>query len=182
MGNTKKAGEIDKKSNVIVNLLLICVVSAMALYTVPVYADEGSVDSEVTVVSPAMDSYGHHVAASSGVFLSWQAIGEPDLYSSWILSRGWISLALESTITDCRSISIWLAKSSWGSARFNVYASPDGSNWTYVGDGSCTSGSYARHDFSGTYGEVRYVRVERGGSWSWSILLLDAVYAKGGDA
>ena len=52
----------------------------------------------------------------------------------------------------------------------------------YIGDGEGKSKNYERYDFSGAFGDVKYIRIERNLLWSWSIMLLDAVYAKGGDA
>jgi len=63
-----------------------------------------------------------------------------------------------------------------------VYVSADGSVWTHIGSARCRSRSYEQQDFNGAFGDVKYIQVERRGSGRWSALLLDAVWAKGGDA
>ncbi len=85
-------------------------------------------------------------------------------------------------VIGCNEVSIWAAKVGCGSPRFSVYVSADGANWTEVGSVSCSSSPwwplcYARYDFNGDFGDVKYVKVSRGGPlWSW--LLLDAARAK----
>ena len=173
---------MNRKVLTIVGVLLLCVVFTTVQYAAPVYGDEDSLPADVTVTSPSAESYGASVAASSRVFLPQHAPGEPDGRGAWMLRRGWIDIELGDMVTGCNDISIWAAKGGWGFPSFNVHVSTDGSTWTYIGSGKCTSGNYAHYDFSGDFGDVRYIKVKRNGSGRWSVMLLDAVWAKGGDA
>ena len=181
MGNKKKTGRISKKSLAIVGILLSCVIFAAGQYAVPIYASDDSLDATVTVTSPSPESYGVSVAASSRVFLTWRALGEPDDGGAWMLQGSWVSIKLENTVANCSDISIWAIRRGWKSPRFKVYASTDGNTWTYAGGGKCIATSYTRYDFSGAFGDVKYIKVKRDGSGRWSFMLLDAVWAKGGD-
>jgi len=149
---------------------------------VPTYAADDSIDVTVTVTSPSPESYGVSVAVSSRVFLPWRALGEPDGSGAWMFQKGWIAIELEGTVTDGNNISIWVAKRGWKSPVFKVYASVDGSTWKHIGGGKCTTTGYTRYDFSGAFGDVKHIKVERNGSGRWSFMLIDAVRAKGGDA
>jgi len=180
--NKEKAGRIGKKFLDIISILLLCVIFAAGQHAVPTYAADEPIDVTVTVTSSSPESYGESVAASSRVFLSWRALGEPDSQGAWMLQRGWISIKLEGTVANCSGISIWAARRGWRSLSFKVYASADGSAWKHIGGGKCTSRSYTRYDFSGAFGDVKYIKVKRNGSGRWSFMLLDAVWAKGGDA
>ncbi len=168
-------------------LLLACIwllyfIVAITQPALPAYASDDSIDATVTVTSTTGESYGATVIASRYTWLTWQALGEPDNRGAWIFRRGWATFELESTVTDGQDISIWAAKIGWKSPHFKVYASSDGSNWTYVGNGKCKSQGFTRFDFNGSYGDVRYIKVERNQAWAWSTMGLDAVWAKGGDA
>lgn len=183
MGNKKKTGRPSKKSIFIGGILLLCVILAQVQYAVLVYADKGPIDVTVTVTSPPIaESYGASIAASSGVVLPGRALGEPDGKGALMFRRSWVSIELEGTVKDCSDISVWVAKRGWRSHEFKLYASSDGSTWIYVGSGTSTSGRYTRYDFAGTFGEVKYIKFERDKWWRWSIMSLDAVWAKGGDA
>ena len=183
MGNIKKPSGKDKKSVFMAGIWLLCLILFTIQYAVPVSAgDESSVDTEVTVTSNGDQSYGDSVVASSRVLSSGRALGEPDKLGSYMFMRGWISIELEGIVVDCSNISVWLAKRGWQSSRFNVYISSDSINWAYVGGGTCKSRGYIRYDFSGAFNGIKYIKVERDRYWSWSIISLDAVWAKGGDA
>jgi len=183
MENKNKPDRLDKKFIFIVSIWLLCTILFTIQYTSSTATgDETSVDAEVTVTSNVNQSYGDSVFASSRVLAPRWALGEPDNFGSYLFMRGWISIELEGTVADCSDISVWLAKRGWHSSRFKVYVSSDGSNWAYAGGGTCKSQGYIRYDFSGAFGGVKYIKVERDRNWSWSIILLDAVWAKGGDA
>jgi len=180
--NKGKVGRIGKNSLDIISILLLGVILVVGQHAVPIYAADEPIDVTVTVTSTSPESYGKNVLASSRVFLSRWALGEPDSRGAWMLWRGWVSIELEDVITDCGDISIWTAKRGWKSSVFKVYASVDGSNWKHIGGGKCTTRSYTRYDFSGAFGDVKYIKVQRNASGRWSTILLDAVRAKGGDA
>ncbi len=177
-----KDSKRSKKLALIVGTFLVCALLIAGQPAVPVSAEEGDVEAEVTVSVPVKESYGASIADSSRVVLLRRALEEPDGQGALMLRQGWVSIELDGVVKDCQVISVWLAKRGWRSPRFSVYASSDGNNWTYIGDGECTSKNYERYDFSGAFGDVKYIRIERNLLWSWSIMLLDAVYAKGGDA
>ena len=178
----KRDRVVNRKGLLVTGILSLCIVFGAVQYAVPVYGSEDSLPAEATVTSPSAESYGASVAASSRVFLPQHAPGEPDGRGAWMLRRGWIDIELEDTVTGCTNISIWTVKRDWRSPSFKVYVSADGSTWTYIGGCKCTSTGYTRYDFSGIFGDVRYIKVRRNGSGRWSVMLLDAVRAKGGDA
>lgn len=171
---------MNKKWPLVAGILLLCVICGAMQYTAPAYSSDDSSD-EVTVtatVGPS-ESYGARVVASSRwVFLPWRALGEPNGRGAWMFHRGWISIELENMVTDCSTISIWSAKRGRGAPYSSVYISSDGSTWTHIGGGKCTSTSYTRYDFSGAFGDVKYVKVKRNWVAPRSVLLLDAVMAK----
>ena len=165
------------KSHVLIGgALLFCFVLGVVQNAAPVHGDEESITAGVTVRAPVAESYGATIVASSRVLLRWRALGEPDGRGAWMLRGGRISIELEDMVTDCSDVSIWAAKRGWRSPRFTVYVSADGSNWTYIGGARCTSRRYVRYDFGGDFGEVKYIGVRRAGQWS--VLLLDAAWAK----
>jgi hypothetical protein len=178
MGETKKG----KKLVLVVIMLLAGALLMAGQHMAPVAAEESDVGAEVTVTEIVPESYGASIADSSRVIRSSRALEEPDSKGALMLVRGWASIELDGMVKDCHLISVWLARRGWRSAKFSVYASTDGNNWTHIGDGECTSKDYERHDFNGAFGNVRYIKIERNLWWAWSIMLLDAVYAEGGDA
>jgi hypothetical protein len=178
MGEIKKS----KKPVLVVITLLAGALLMAGQHIAPVAAEESDVGADVTVTEVVAESYGASIADSSRVIRSSRALEEPDNDGAMMLVRGWASIELDGIVKDCQLISVWLAKRGWRSAKFSVYASTDGNNWTHIGDGECTSKDYERHDFSGAFGNVRCIKIERNLWWAWSIMLLDAVYAKGGDA
>ena len=172
---------MNKEALFVASILSFCLVFVLALDVVPVCGDgELPLEATVTVVEPCEESYGESITGSSGVFLPWYALDVPDNEGAWMFRHGWVSIRLEGLVTNCSDISIWAAKRGWRSPYFKVYASSDGGNWIYVGSGSCTSKEYTRYDFGGSFGDVEYIKVKLGSRWS--IMLLDAVWAKGGDS
>lgn len=177
-----KNNKPGNKLAVIVSTSLVCALLMLGQPTTLVSAEEDSVDAEVTVTVPPGESYGADVTRSYRLFLSQWSWGIPDNRGTWILYQGWTIIELESMVPDCEKISIWAANWGWWSSLFKVYASPDGISWQYIGDGKCTSSDYIRYDFSGSFQDVKYIMVTRTNSGGWAPMLLDAVYAKGGDA
>ena len=178
----KEAGGISKKAFLMVSILLLGAVLAAMPQGRPACADDTSLGASVTVIPASQESYGERVVASSRILMRWRALGEPDGRGAWMLHQGWASIRLADTVTDCNTVSIWAAKIGFWSPKFKVYVSANGRRWTYIGSGKCTSQGYAQHDFTGTFGDVKYIQVRRIGSSRWSFMLLDAVRAGGGDA
>ena len=167
---------ISKKALFIADILLLCVIFSMVQHAVPGYASETFITASVTV-TPLVESYGASVAGSFGVSSSDAALGEPDGSGATMRRGGWLSIELRGMLTGCTDISIWAAKGGGKFPGFNVYVSADGSSWTQVGSGKCTSRSYTRYDFSGAFGDVQYIKVSHDGSRS-AKMLLDAVLAR----
>jgi len=60
-----------------------------------------------------------------------------------------------------------------------VYVSPDGENWTAVGNETCDSWRWTRYDFHGNWGSVKYIKIAKPGTWlEPRIMALDAVHAE----
>ncbi len=162
---------------VFTGLLVLLLVSG-----IPVWADdESTTDAQVEVLPEETGSYGAWVIKSQLTLFPSSALGKPDAQGAIILWNGWISIKLEDKELDVHKISIWADNNGWWNSLvgMKIYVSADGSKWTKVGE-KYISGSFLRYDFTGSFGNVRYIKVSRA-SWQWSILRLDAVYAEGGD-
>jgi len=163
-------------TTVLIGLLVLLLVSGM-----PVMADdESSTDAQVEVLPGEAGSYGISVIESRRTLFPSSALGEPDGRGAFILWKGWISMELEDSVLNAHTISIWAANSGCGASHMNIYVSADGSTWTQVDKEKVVSADFLRYDFSGSFGDVRYIKVSRSGR-RWSFLRLDAVCAKGGD-
>jgi|GEM_PF-2864718 len=163
-------------------VLLACLVLSLGVPPATVRADNtASVVGSVTVVS--IGSYGARVVDSATVLWEREVLGQPDKRGAWIFERGWISIELKSTVKKCKGISIWAVRLGWRAPHFDVYASTDGKRWRLIGTGTCSSSSYVEYTFAGTYGDVRYLKVnlEEIMRWLPAIMTLDAVQARGGD-
>ena len=177
----KKTGILSRTGCFIAAVLLLGVVLAAGLYPAPACAsDESSVDAGVTVVSPTGESYGAGVAASHRVLLPWRALREPDASGAWLYSKGWISIELNTLVRNAEMVSIWGANVGWRHSNVKVYISNDGSHWKKIANLKIKNAGYQRFDITGSFGDVRYIKAERNGT-TLSFLLLDAVWAKGGD-
>lgn len=154
-------------------ILLLAAAPAMA-------ADEADVGAAVEVLPGENYSYGYWVTDSRHAFLSWWALGEPDNRGATLLRNSRISIGLEDKVTDTGTISIWASNSGWWSSRINVYTSASGRWWRRIGSRQVWSAVFTRYDFTGRFGNVKYIRVELSGG-GFSTIRLDAVGAKGGD-
>jgi hypothetical protein len=143
-------------------------------------ADETDVEAEVEVLPGGGISYGARVTGFRHTLFPRLALGEPDNWRAFIFRNGWISIRLKDDVNDASMVSIWAANRGWHYSNIRVYVSADGKKWKRVGNEKVTSADFLRYDFTGSFGNVRYVRVNRSG-WPWSFLQLDAVGAKGGD-
>ena len=145
-----------------------------------VASDESSVDAEVEVVSAGEESYGARVIDSSQVLLPRLALSEPDSLGACIFRNGWIVIKLGGTVADASMVSIWGADIGWQHSNVKVSVSNDGSHWTRIANLKIENALYQRYDTTGSFGDVRYIKVVRSGT-PLSFLFLDAVYARGGD-
>ena len=162
-------------TTVLIGLLVLLLVSGM-----PVMADdESSTDAQVEVLPGEAGSYGASVIESRRTLFPSLALGEPDGWGAFILRNGWISMELKDSVLNARTISIWAANSGWRPSNMKIYVSSDGSEWMQGGE-KVVSADFFRYDFTGSFGDVRYIKVSRSGG-RWSFLRLDAVCAKGGD-
>ncbi len=142
--------------------------------------DDTSVVAEVEVVAEGTISYGASVVKSKSALLPILALGEPDGWGAFVFGNGQIIVELEDEVVDAGTVSVWMANNGWGFSNVTIYASPDGKNWTAAGQEIVVPRDFVRYDFNGSFGDVKYIHVDRkGGRLSW--LLLDAVGAKGGD-
>jgi hypothetical protein len=161
---------------ILAGLLVVLLVSG-----VPVKAeDETDVDAEVEVLPGEDISYGTEVVGLRSVLFARWALGELDGWGASIFRNGWLSIELENNVSDASTISIWAANRGWWPSHMKVYVSANGRKWKQVGNEKVTSSGFHRYDFAGSFGYVKYIRINRNG-WPWSWLLLDAVGAKGGD-
>ena len=167
-----------KKSltTVLVGLLVVLMIPCLPV----IAADETTTEGEIEVLPGEAGSYGASVIESQHTLFPSSALGEPDGRGAFILWKGWISMELEGSVLNAHTISIWAANSGWGASHMNIYVSADGSTWTQVDKEKVVSADFLRYDFSGSFGDVRYIKVSRSGG-RWSFLRLDAVCAKGGD-
>ena len=154
-------------------LLLLCGTPAIA-------DDETTTEAEVEVLPGEAGSYGISVIESQRTLFPSSALGEPDGWGAFIFWNGWVSMELEGSVLNAHTISIWAANSGWWPSNMKIYVSADGSEWTRVGGEKVVSAGFLRYDFSGSFGDVRYIKVSRSGR-RWSFLRLDAVCTKGGD-
>jgi hypothetical protein len=161
---------------ILAGLLLVLLVSGA-----PVKAeDETDVDAEVEVLPGEGISYGSEVVGLRSVLLARWALGEPDGWGAFIFRNGWLSIELEDNVSDADMISVWASNRGWWPSRMKIYVSANGKKWKQVGNEKVTPPGFHRYDFTGSFGDVKYIRINRSG-WPWSWLLLDAVGVKGGD-
>ena len=166
--------------NIVIGIITVLMVIS-PVFGIPVIADdETSVEAEVEVLPVSNISYGVKVIESPNTFFPYWSLGEPDDWGSLIFRNGWLSIELEDTIRDTETISIWAANSGWQSSKIRIYVSSDGHKWKPVGVERVAAHEFTKYEFPGSFGEVRYIRINRSGS-HWSFIFLDSVCAKGGD-
>lgn len=171
-----------RRANFKKNLAVVLAVwLALLLPAAPVMAgDETSVEAGVQVLPGETLSYGASLAGFRSTMLPAWALGEPDGRGAFIFFNGWISLKLEDSVASAAKLSVWAANRGWWSSVIKISVSSDGRKWKPAGEAKVVSADFLRYDFTGSFGDVSYIMVERSqGPWSW--LLLDAVGAKGGD-
>lgn len=143
-------------------------------------SDESSVDAGVTVVSPANESYGDRVIDADETLLSWLALDEPDYLCAAVFRNGGMKMELEAVVSNADTVSIWAADVGLWHSNVKVYVSENGKRWQKIASLKVKSTENQRYDIYGSFGNVRYIKVERNGT-PLSFLMLDAVRAKGGD-
>jgi hypothetical protein len=170
----------NRQAMVILLFLLACL-SAGALIPCGLISaeDESSVDASVTVNESIEVSYGARVIAFSDIFWPRLALGKPDRLGAFVYRDSWIEIKLEKTIAGCVSISIWAANIGWQKSQFTVYTSDTGKKWGKAGTINVT-GAVRQYNLTGNFGNVSYLKLNRNNS-RWSIGIIDAVGAKGGD-
>lgn len=180
---------------------LITVLAGLAVFLLfsgmPATAnDESTTDAKVEVLPGEAGSYGASVIESKHTLFPSSALEEPDGWGAFIFWNGYISIRLEGSVPNATTISIWASSPGGRSAGMNsadtnsagswssnmkIYVSADGRKWKQVGSEKVASADFLRYDFSGSFGDVKYIKVSRSGGRWLSFLRLDAVYAKGGD-
>ena len=156
-------------------------ISAAVLFINPgiCIAEEAEFEARVVVLPGGEYSYGTAVIGSKYTLFPSQALGQPDNQSATIMFKGSITIQLGTTISGTDTVSIWATGGGLQSSSMYIYISETGKKWTLIGSQEIVSGEISRFDFTGSFGNVGYIRIERGG-WALSWLNLDAVGAKGG--
>jgi hypothetical protein len=173
-----------KTSRLALILILFLLVSFAAEVFLPCglisAEDESSTDANVTVVEGGEESYGARVTAFNDVLLPRLALGKPDRFGAFIYRDGWMEIKLEKTIADCTAVSFWAANIGWQKSQFTVYISDNDKKWEKAGTINVNRTVIDRYNLAGNFGNVSYLKLNRNGS-KWSIGIIDAVCAKGGD-
>ena len=134
-----------------------------------------SVTAHFSEITGLTESYGDRVKASKRVKNPDFALNEPDEKGAKIKRNGKIKIELNGTIKDCDTVSIW---ASGKKTKFKVFVSEDGTNWTKIGSKKCRSNHFEQYDFTGDFGDVRYVKYKRIDNGRVKPkMFLDAVYA-----
>ena len=143
-------------------------------------SDESSVNADVTVVSPANESYGALVIDARETLLAWLALGAPDYLFATVFRNGGMEIELEAAVPDAAVISIWGSNVGFQHSNVKVSVSENEKRWQKIASLKIQSVENRRYDIYGSFGNVRYIKVERSGT-PFSFLMLDAVRAKVGD-
>jgi hypothetical protein len=153
----------------------------ISITSTPVTAEEeSSTGAEVNVLDDSSEIYGARVKDYNNVIFPRRALGKPDHFSAWLYRNGWIEIQLKETVTDCTTVNIWAGYIGWKNARIKVYTSSNGKQWKPAGNIKLNESAISRYTFNGDYGYVRYIKVKLTGS-RWTLGMLDALSAKGGD-
>jgi hypothetical protein len=144
-------------------------------------ADEASTSADVEVLPGEVFAWTARVVACRNVLFPGWALGAPDNRGAFFVMNGWLELEMSGVVNGAEVVSIWAASHGWQSSNIRIFVSPDGRQWKLAGVVKVRSSRLARYELAGSFGKVRYIKIDRnGGRWSW--LLLDAVGVKGGDA
>lgn len=152
----------------------------MVLTGKAVSADEAGVRADVEVNDGSSEACGEDVINWRNAVLPRLALGEPDRFGTLLYRNGWLEIQLDREIEDCTELTVWVGNLGWRDSRLKVYTSDDGRKWCYAAQITLDESSVTEYCINGNYGDVRYMKISRTGS-RWSIGVLDAVMAKGGD-
>jgi hypothetical protein len=169
-----------KVKNVIVVLVAGLLVSVL-MPSAPLIADdnETSVTAEVEVLEGSGFSYGAVLIGFWNTWWSSWSLGKPDGRAATVMFNGWINIKLKDSVTDARMISIRAANHGWWPSDMKVSVSADGHQWKSVGNAMVKKNDFQSYEFTGSFGNVKFIKIERRGTpFSW--LVLDAAGAKGG--
>ena len=126
------------------------------------------------------ESYGESVRYETNVWRSNRALDAPDNIGAFMYRNSEIAIELDDTIQECEKVSVWVRRFAFIPSSFDVAVSSDGENWTTVGSETCYSFRWTRYDFTGDWGNVKYIRIIKPGEPRRPKLMgLDAVYAVG---
>ncbi|MDY6932355.1 MAG: hypothetical protein SVJ22_10635, partial [Halobacteriota archaeon] len=144
------------------------------LTTIEIDSDK-SVSAHFSEMSGELESYGYEILSFKKVKNPELALEEPDDEGAKIKKNGKIKIEFASEIEDCDTVSVW---ASGKSTKLEVFVSEDGSNWTKIGSKKCISDDFEEYNFTGNFGDVRYIKYKRTDNGrSNSKMFLDAVYA-----
>ena len=160
--------------------------------TVTVCADNGDVIDESDETNNCLandygcppcgqnESYGESVRYETNVWQSNRTLDEPNNRGAYMYRDSEIAIELEDTIPECEKVSVWVRRFAFIPPSFDVAVSSDGENWTTIGSETCYSFRWTRYDFTGDWGNVKYIRIIKLGEPRRPKLMgLDAVYAEG---
>ncbi len=162
-------------------VILLAGLSALLLPATPVLAedDETSVTAQVEVVETEDMSYGDRVANSWNTWWPAWALGKPDGWGAMVLFNGWVSTKIKDEVIGADTVVVRAANRGWWPSNLKVWVSADGRRWKPAGNTRVIGGDYQNYEFTGSFGNVKYIKIERnGGPWTW--LSLDAAGVKGG--
>ena len=112
------------KFAIIVIAAVSCLLVSMGMQRgLAMASDESSVNADVTVVSPANESYGDRVVDADETLLSWLALEEPDYLCAAIFRNGGMEIELEAEVPDAETVSIWAADVGLWHSNVKVYVS-----------------------------------------------------------
>jgi hypothetical protein len=172
---------MNGKSIVIVLLAVLLIVLPLSAGLVYAEDDETSLEAQVEVLPAIEVSYGASVVQMRSTFFPFWALREPDWRAAYMFRNGWMSIRLESTVKNTDRISVWAAGGGWPYSRIRIYVSEDGKHWTQVKNMTVRHPALIRYDTTGSFGDVRYIKVRQSGG-RWSFVRLDAVCAEGGES
>jgi hypothetical protein len=158
----------------VAGLLLVIV-----LCTLPVNASTStSTQASVEVLPSGNTSCGYEIVNLRSVIFPRQALHQADDIGAIMLRNGRIDIKLGKTVAAADTVSVWAANVGWPHSTMKVYLSADGKAWDYIANEKISALNFNKYDFSGDFGDVRYIRIIHSGGIT--ILLLDAVCVKGG--
>jgi hypothetical protein len=166
----------------ILTVLVMLLGSGLGIAPTPALVQsDDSVEGSFSVPEPS-ESYGFRVVNSALTLFSGQALGTPDRSGAWLLRRGSIVLEMERSVEDCREVNVWLLRIGLRTATFTVSVSQNTRKWRQIGQKQVSSAAYREFTFNGSFGDVKYVKVNFVSASSLiNVISLDSVRAEGGE-